>query len=132
MAQIAAVAGELLVKEAEAASLAAKREEEAKENIAELLEYRESFDTLAKAVTTVLANIQLSNMKFDQAAATGADLSLEDTEALLANYDDLNRRFGHTFSAVSEEYSDLREELGVDEATCPCGGDCGAPVRLAA
>lgn len=138
MANINQVAAEVAQAEAEAIALEAHREAQAKENIEELLERRAQFEELSKAATTLLANINLANKFFDRAAKTDRDLSLEDTEALLSNYDFIGEAFGVSLAAVSEEHANLKESLSdritytfVPRKTCPCG--CGGEeVALAA
>lgn len=111
MANINQVAVEVAQAEAEAAMIEAAREAQAKENIEELLERRAQFGNLRKAAVTVLANIDLANKFFDRAANENRDLSLEDTEALLSNYDFIGEAFGATLAAVSEEHASLKESL---------------------
>lgn len=120
MANIMKVAAEKAQAEAEVAALAAAQEAQAQANVVELLEVRSQFEQLRKGAVTLLANIDLANAYFDRNVAEDRELSLEDTEALLLNFETVEQVFGGSLAAVSEEYDALKAQL--QSPVCDCRG----------
>lgn len=127
MAKIANVAHDLAVIAAEEAALAEAREMAAEENIVELLDRRGQYEELRKAAETLLANINLSNAKFDAATVEDRELTLEDTEALLANYDFLDVTFSGALPAVLADYQALKANIEAANDAGELQQVCGCP-----